>query len=158
MYVRFLQSVLMRLSVSQLCFSSEELILIHRLWGNGTSLDMGRSGLSRLSPALVQQILSGACTKTTDSHTSEELTATESKRRRFWPLKLSTCVLFLNEWINRCFLFLVLNKKQISHVFTKILKNTQQPKRNSIIPFHFTPKTDAHLNLRLVLSFGDSAP
>lgn len=95
MYVRLLQSVLTRLSVSQLCFSSEELILIHRLGGNGTSLDMGWSGLSRLSPALVQQMLSGACTKTADSHASEELTMTESKRRRLWLLKLSTlCVIF----------------------------------------------------------------
>lgn len=98
MYVRFLQSVLMRLSVSQLCFSSEELILIHGLWGNGTSLDMGQSGLSQLSPALVQQILSGACKKTAaDSHPSEELTVTESKRRRFWFIKRSTCVGFFFE-------------------------------------------------------------
>lgn len=89
MYVRFLQSALMRLSVSQLCFSAEELILIHRLGGNGSSLDMGRPGLARLSPALVQQILSGACTATAaDSHPSEELSMSESKRRRFWLRKL----------------------------------------------------------------------
>lgn len=40
---------------------------------------MGRSGLARLSPALVQQILSGACTGTADSHASDGLTTTESR-------------------------------------------------------------------------------
>lgn len=74
--------------LAQLCFSAEELILIHGLGANGSS-GMGRSGLSRLSPALLQQVLSGACAKTTDKHASNELSVAESKpglepRRRFW--------------------------------------------------------------------------
>eukprot|EP00066_Takifugu_rubripes_P005393 XP_003969404.2 PREDICTED: zinc transporter ZIP4 [Takifugu rubripes] len=60
----------------QLCFSPEELILIHELGANASS-DMGRSGLARLSPALVQQVLSGACAITTDSHASDGLSMTE---------------------------------------------------------------------------------
>lgn len=65
------------LPVVQLCFSPEELILIHELEANASS-DMGRSGLARLSPALLQQILSGACANTTDSHASDGLSTTES--------------------------------------------------------------------------------
>lgn len=66
------------LPVVQLCFSAEELILIHELGANASS-DLGRSGLARLSPALVQQILSGACTATTDSHASDGLSMSESQ-------------------------------------------------------------------------------
>lgn len=75
------------LPVVQLCFSAEELILIHELEANASS-DMGRSGLARLSPALLQQILSGACTNTTDSHVSDGLSVTESQCV-FWPLMTS---------------------------------------------------------------------
>lgn len=67
----------MTLPVAQLCFSAEELILIYGLGANGSSV-LGRSGLSQLSPALVQQILSGACT-TVDSHLKGGLSVAESK-------------------------------------------------------------------------------
>ncbi|KAE8281902.1 Zinc transporter ZIP4 Solute carrier family 39 member 4 Zrt- and Irt-like protein 4 [Larimichthys crocea] len=44
------------------CFSAEELVWIYGLADNGSaSSGLGSSGLTRLSPALVQQILSGAC-------------------------------------------------------------------------------------------------
>nr|XP_057904070.1 zinc transporter ZIP4 isoform X2 [Doryrhamphus excisus] len=46
-------------SWDQHCFSAHELVLIHRLGGGHAILD--RSDVARLSPALVQQILSGAC-------------------------------------------------------------------------------------------------
>lgn len=86
--------VLMRwisLPVGQLCFSAEELIQIHELGAN-TSSGMGRSGLARLSPALVQQILSGACTNTADSHASDGLGVTESQCL-FWPLMVPNLLL-----------------------------------------------------------------
>ncbi|XP_061670119.1 zinc transporter ZIP4-like isoform X2 [Syngnathoides biaculeatus] len=41
------------------CFAAHELVLIHGV--GGTSPTLGRSDLARLSPALIQQILSGAC-------------------------------------------------------------------------------------------------
>ncbi|CAG10810.1 unnamed protein product, partial [Tetraodon nigroviridis] len=69
-----------------LCLSAEELILIHGLGANG-SWDLGRPGLARLSPALVQQILSGACTKTADSHAPDELSEAESERTEASPWK-----------------------------------------------------------------------
>ncbi|XP_061903625.1 zinc transporter ZIP4-like [Entelurus aequoreus] len=46
----------------QHCFSAHELVLIHGLEGGDGVL--GRSDLVRLSPALVQQVLSGACVAT----------------------------------------------------------------------------------------------
>lgn len=79
------------LPVVQLCFSAEELILIHELEANASS-DLGRSGLARLSPALVQQILSGACTNTTDSHASDGLSTSESQCV-FRPLMMSSLCL-----------------------------------------------------------------
>lgn len=75
------------LPVVQLCFSPEELILIHELGANASS-DMGRSGLARLSPALVQQVLSGACAITVDSHASDGLSMSESQCV-FWSLMTS---------------------------------------------------------------------
>ncbi|XP_077363381.1 zinc transporter ZIP4-like [Festucalex cinctus] len=56
------------------CFSAHELVVIHGLDVNSSNL--GRSGLARLSPALVQQILSGSCA---GSHPAkpDELTKTE---------------------------------------------------------------------------------
>lgn len=78
------------LPVVQLCFSAEELILIHELGANASS-DMGRSGLARLSPALVQQILSGACGAATDSHASDGLSTAESQCV-FWPLTTPTAL------------------------------------------------------------------
>ncbi|KAK6327879.1 hypothetical protein J4Q44_G00035250 [Coregonus suidteri] len=56
------------------CFSPEELIKIHGL--NGSSLS--RSDVARLSPALVQQILSGACNSTSPpTGPSDQLSTTE---------------------------------------------------------------------------------
>lgn len=64
----------------QLCFSAEELVLIYGLADNSSaSSGLGRSGLARLSPALVQQILSGACANSTEPHISDVLTKAESK-------------------------------------------------------------------------------
>ncbi|KAM9824511.1 zinc transporter ZIP4 [Neosynchiropus ocellatus] len=58
----------------QYCFTAEELTRIYGLEGNNSGL--GRSGLARLSPALVQQIMSGACSS--DEHlTPDELTEAE---------------------------------------------------------------------------------
>ncbi|XP_061520889.1 zinc transporter ZIP4 isoform X1 [Phycodurus eques] len=56
------------------CFSAHELVLIHGLGGKSPTL--GRSDLARLSPALIQQILSGACAA---SHPAkpDELSKTE---------------------------------------------------------------------------------
>ncbi|KAL7382111.1 hypothetical protein ABVT39_017102 [Epinephelus coioides] len=59
----------------QVCFSAEELVLIYGLADNSSSL--GRSNLARLSPALIQQILSGACADITEPPTSDGLTESE---------------------------------------------------------------------------------
>ncbi|KAM7373288.1 hypothetical protein PAMP_008153 [Pampus punctatissimus] len=59
----------------QHCFSAEELVLIYSLAENSSGL--GRSDLARLSPALVQQILSGACTDVMEPLKPDELTKTE---------------------------------------------------------------------------------
>ncbi|XP_044028664.1 zinc transporter ZIP4-like [Siniperca chuatsi] len=62
----------------QACFSAEELVLIYGLADNSSaSSGLGRSGLARLSPALVQQILSGACTGITEPLKPDGLTTTE---------------------------------------------------------------------------------
>ncbi|KAM3858143.1 zinc transporter ZIP4 [Diretmus argenteus] len=51
----------------QRCFSAGELMSIYRLMSNRSAASaLDRSDLVRLSPALVQQILSGACTATAD--------------------------------------------------------------------------------------------
>ena len=64
----------------QLCLSAEELVLIHSLAENSSAPSgLGQTGLARLSPALVQQILSGACAEVTDPLTHDELTVTESE-------------------------------------------------------------------------------
>ena len=63
----------------QLCFSAEELVLIHGLADNSsTSSGLGRTDLAQLSPALVQQILSGACAEPAGPLTPDGLTTTES--------------------------------------------------------------------------------
>nr|XP_046274407.1 zinc transporter ZIP4 [Scatophagus argus] len=63
---------------NQSCFSAEELVLIYGLADNSTaSSGLGRSGLARLSPALIQQILSGACTDIAEPPTLDALTKTE---------------------------------------------------------------------------------
>uniref|UniRef100_A0A672Z8D2 Zinc transporter ZIP4 n=1 Tax=Sphaeramia orbicularis TaxID=375764 RepID=A0A672Z8D2_9TELE len=57
------------------CFSAEELVQIYGLADNkSTSAGLGRSGMARLSPALVQQILSGACTQVTEPLKPDGLT------------------------------------------------------------------------------------
>lgn len=60
----------------QRCFSAEELMQIYGL-SNNSSSDLGRSNLARLSPALVQQILSGACTEVTEPLNPDILSKTE---------------------------------------------------------------------------------
>lgn len=61
-----------------LCFSAKELVVIYGLTDNSSaSPGLGRSGLARVSPALVQQILSGACMDTTETLTPDGLTKTE---------------------------------------------------------------------------------
>ncbi|KAK5855000.1 hypothetical protein PBY51_005141 [Eleginops maclovinus] len=65
-------------SWDKLCLSAEELVLIHGLADNSSaSSGLGRTGLARLSPALVQQILSGACAEVTEHLTPDELTVIE---------------------------------------------------------------------------------
>lgn len=62
----------------QLCFSAKELVFIYGLQENSsTSSGLGESGLAQLSPALLQQILSGACKGTTGEPTPDGLTKTE---------------------------------------------------------------------------------
>ncbi|KAI3358643.1 hypothetical protein L3Q82_015060 [Scortum barcoo] len=62
----------------QLCFSAEELVHVYGLPENrSVSSKLGRSDLARLSPALIQQILSAACVDTTDPETPDALTKTE---------------------------------------------------------------------------------
>ncbi|XP_015248238.1 PREDICTED: zinc transporter ZIP4-like [Cyprinodon variegatus] len=57
------------------CFTAEELVQIYGL--SGESSGMGRSGFAKLSPALVQQILSGSCSKVIEPATSDQLSKTE---------------------------------------------------------------------------------
>ncbi|XP_031722441.1 zinc transporter ZIP4 [Anarrhichthys ocellatus] len=60
------------------CASAEELGLIYGLADNSSvSSGLSRTDLARLSPALVQQILSGACADITEPLTPDELTNTE---------------------------------------------------------------------------------
>lgn len=56
------------------CFSAEELMQIFQ--SNSSSSD-GRSDLARLSPALVQQLLSGACAESTNPVKPDGLTVTD---------------------------------------------------------------------------------
>ncbi|XP_074468723.1 zinc transporter ZIP4 [Sebastes fasciatus] len=57
----------------QVCFSAEDLVVIYDLADNRSA----SSGLARLSPALVQQILSGACAHITDPMKPDGLTTVE---------------------------------------------------------------------------------
>ncbi|XP_034017386.1 zinc transporter ZIP4 [Thalassophryne amazonica] len=62
----------------QQCFSGDELILIYNLTsGSSTSTSLHRSDFAQLSPALVQQILSGACRATGEMLDPDQLTKTE---------------------------------------------------------------------------------
>uniref|UniRef100_A0A3Q1IB32 Zinc transporter ZIP4 n=1 Tax=Anabas testudineus TaxID=64144 RepID=A0A3Q1IB32_ANATE len=58
------------------CFSAEELVQIYGLQDNSSS-GLGRFDVARLSPAFVQQILSGACTGITEPLKPDGLTKTE---------------------------------------------------------------------------------
>lgn len=70
----------MFLGFSQFCVSAEELVLIYGLADNSSaSPGLGRADMARLSPALLQQILSGACAKITEPLAPDALTKTESK-------------------------------------------------------------------------------
>ncbi|XP_073340039.1 zinc transporter ZIP4 [Pagrus major] len=60
----------------QSCFSAEDLVLIYNLADNRSS-GLGRSDMARLSPALVQQILSGACADVTKPPTTDHLSMAE---------------------------------------------------------------------------------
>ncbi|KAF7664095.1 hypothetical protein LDENG_00189060 [Lucifuga dentata] len=65
-------------SWGQRCFSAQELIRIHGLTGNNSAASgMSRFDLARISPALVQQILSGACTATTATVHPSDLSKAE---------------------------------------------------------------------------------
>ncbi|XP_056154270.1 zinc transporter ZIP4 isoform X2 [Lampris incognitus] len=57
------------------CFSAEELALIHGMVRNKSVMD--RSDAARLSPALLQQILSGACTEADQPLKPDDLTEVE---------------------------------------------------------------------------------
>ncbi|XP_054910047.1 zinc transporter ZIP4 [Poeciliopsis prolifica] len=57
------------------CFTADELIQIYKL--TEESSGMGRSGVAKLSPALVQQILSGSCTNVSEPVTPEESSPAE---------------------------------------------------------------------------------
>ncbi|XP_034748779.1 zinc transporter ZIP4 [Etheostoma cragini] len=60
------------------CFSAEELVLIYGLADNSSvSSGLGRTDFARLSPALLQQILSGACADITQPPTTDGLTKAE---------------------------------------------------------------------------------
>lgn len=60
------------------CFSAKELLHIHRIADSASpSQSLGRRGLAQLSPALLQQILSGACAETVEPRGSDGLTRTE---------------------------------------------------------------------------------
>uniref|UniRef100_A0A8C6S3P0 Zinc transporter ZIP4 n=1 Tax=Neogobius melanostomus TaxID=47308 RepID=A0A8C6S3P0_9GOBI len=61
----FLDDIMERLGSDNFthCFSAEELM---RIFHSNSSSSDARSHLARLSPALVQQLLSGACTRTTN--------------------------------------------------------------------------------------------
>ncbi|XP_040045682.2 zinc transporter ZIP4 [Gasterosteus aculeatus] len=62
----------------QFCASGEELLLIYGLADNSSvSSGLSRTDFARLSPALVQQILSGACAGVTEPPTPDGLTETE---------------------------------------------------------------------------------
>lgn len=67
---------------SQRCFSAEELVQIYGLAENSSaSSGLGQPGVVQLSPALVQQILSGACADITDPEKPDGLSKAESKCR-----------------------------------------------------------------------------
>ncbi|KAM8840064.1 zinc transporter ZIP4 [Spinachia spinachia] len=62
----------------QFCASGEELLLIYGLEDNSSvSSGLSRTDLARLSPALIQQILSGACAGITEPPTPDGLTETQ---------------------------------------------------------------------------------
>ncbi|KAM3596490.1 uncharacterized protein V6R79_015500 [Siganus canaliculatus] len=60
----------------QICVSAEDLLQIYDLEESSAS-GLGASGLTRVSPALIQQILSGACQTVTETATSDNLSVAE---------------------------------------------------------------------------------
>uniref|UniRef100_A0A672J2F8 Zinc transporter ZIP4/12 EF-hand domain-containing protein n=1 Tax=Salarias fasciatus TaxID=181472 RepID=A0A672J2F8_SALFA len=58
------------------CFSADDLVSIYGLLENGSS-SLDRSDVARLSPAFVQQILSGACVPVTEPTIPDSLSMTE---------------------------------------------------------------------------------
>uniref|UniRef100_A0A8B9H138 Zinc transporter ZIP4 N-terminal domain-containing protein n=1 Tax=Astyanax mexicanus TaxID=7994 RepID=A0A8B9H138_ASTMX len=76
----FVQSVLLHSSLCQqlqTCFSAQELLMIYRLNSSG----LNRDQFTQLSPALIQQLLSKACTETSPitDPTGDKLSTTERK-------------------------------------------------------------------------------
>lgn len=66
--------------LSQHCFSAEQLVRIYSLGDNkSASAGLSRSDVARLSPALVEQILSGACADVTEPVKQDGLSTAESK-------------------------------------------------------------------------------
>ncbi|XP_028255748.1 zinc transporter ZIP4-like [Parambassis ranga] len=62
----------------QHCFSAEQLVLIYSLGDNKSDpAGLGRSDVARLSPALIEQILSGACTHITEPVKQDGLSTAE---------------------------------------------------------------------------------
>ncbi|KAG7240964.1 hypothetical protein INR49_026142 [Caranx melampygus] len=61
----------------QRCFSAEDLVLIFSLGDTHNSSGLDRAALARLSPAFIQQILSGACEDKAKGATPDALTKTE---------------------------------------------------------------------------------
>ncbi|XP_023150388.1 zinc transporter ZIP4 [Amphiprion ocellaris] len=59
------------------CFSAEELVQIYGLPENSSASSLGPSDMAELSPALVQQILSGACAANTEPVGPDRLTKAE---------------------------------------------------------------------------------
>ncbi|KAM4539920.1 zinc transporter ZIP4 [Odontesthes bonariensis] len=59
------------------CFSAEELVRIYGLTENASASGIGRSEMVRLTPAFVQQILSGSCTEVTEPVAPDGLSQTE---------------------------------------------------------------------------------
>lgn len=71
----FFQSVLLFLLCVQVCFHTEELLEIYQM--NSSALN--RDQFTRLSPALIQQLLSKACTETKTEPVSDSLSIAERK-------------------------------------------------------------------------------
>lgn len=76
MFFKFPLSVLSLLLRVQVCFHAEELLKIYQM--NNSGLD--RDQFIRLSPALIQQLLSNACTKTKPPTPVDESLSTAERK------------------------------------------------------------------------------